>query len=291
MKKTILFGNGMNRFLSGGVTWENMLKDLSEEYKVDSDELIEANQYTMVYEQIVLSEGIKEYHLKKNIAKRLTTSNYSDSYSEIFQVNAENYLTTNYEHFLEEEAKKELLIKEIENTEKIYSVRRKVNLSDGNRKIAIWNIHGSIRQPESIMLGLDHYCGYIGKIDDYIKGKYKYQIDKKQHKSKPIIEKLKKGSFDNGFLSWIDLFFMTDVFILGFGMAYSETDLWWILNRRARLKKNSTSKLINNRIVYYGECDAAKKNLFKSFDVEVIEKGNESYEDFFRMSLNHINEY
>ena len=37
----------------------------------------------------------------------------------------------------------------------------------------IWPIHGTIQHPKSIMLGLDHYCGSIGKINDYIKGKYK----------------------------------------------------------------------------------------------------------------------
>lgn len=35
-------------------------------------------------------------------------------------------------------------------------------------------------------------------------------------------------------ISWIELFFRTNVYIVGFGMDFSFLDIWWLLNKRAR---------------------------------------------------------
>ena len=52
---------------------------------------------------------------------------------------------------------------------------------------------------------------------------------------------------DKSIISWIDLMFTTDVYIVGFGMDFSEQDIWWILNKRQRFIKegkiNSENKI------------------------------------------------
>ena len=47
------------------------------------------------------------------------------------------------------------------------------------------------------------------------------------------------------------LFFNSDIHIVGFGFDYSEIDLWWILNKRARmmLANNSAKQIKNKKII------------------------------------------
>ena len=39
--------------------------------------------------------------------------------------------------------------------------------------------------------------------------------------------------------SWLDYFLMSNLYIVGLGMDFSEFDLWWILNRRMRENQKS----------------------------------------------------
>ena len=79
-------------------------------------------------------------------------------------------LTTNYdgliEHLLLSQNAK-LISKN--NSETIYSIRRNYVYEYNKKTITLWKIHGDTAAPKSLMLGLDHYCGAIGKMDDYIK--------------------------------------------------------------------------------------------------------------------------
>lgn len=46
-------------------------------------------------------------------------------------------------------------------------------MENGRRSLRIWNIHGTYdERPSSftIQYGYEHYCGCIGKIDNYLKG-------------------------------------------------------------------------------------------------------------------------
>ncbi len=131
------------------------------------------------------------------------------------------------------------------------------------------------------MLGLDQYCGSIGKIDDYVKGKYDFQKDGKQIKVSSIISKL-RGENDFDSISWIELFFNSDIHIIGLGLDFSEIDLWWILNKRARFKLDNTlKKLVKNKIFYYQtykenekddiqELLKSQNEMLSALDVEVV---------------------
>lgn len=77
--------------------------------------------------------------------------------------------------------------------------------------------------------------------------------------------KIKNQDFDG--YSWIEFFFNSHVHILGLSLDYSETDLWWLLNKRARLMLDNE---INNKIYYYdSDIDPAKETLLKSMSVIV----------------------
>lgn len=75
-------------------------------------------------------------------------------------------------------------------------------------------------------------------------------------------------------LSWIELFFNADIHILGLQLDFIETDLWWLLNKRARL-----SAIPSNKIIFHVEEDEnickqnqeetkAKKELLEAFNVQ-----------------------
>ena len=204
-------------------------------------------------------------------------------------------MTTNYDYAALEPYKKNSSYQIVnKSTEGIYSIRRhKDILNKGKFKTRIWHLHGEIDIPPSIMLGLDHYCGSVAKIEGYVKGRYEYQEDKKTVKTSSIIDKLNDESkFDE--TSWIELFFNSDVFIIGLGLDFSEIDLWWILNKRARYKlDNKTKNLIKNKVTCYSTNeDQDQHELLKSLNIEIekikLDSSITKYEKAYDKILNLI---
>ena len=66
------------------------------------------------------------------------------------------------------------------------------------------------------------------------------------NKAKLDITKNKIETFQ--FQTWVDLFFVATVYFIGFGLDFSETDIWWLLNKRARFKEKLE---ISNEIFFY----------------------------------------
>lgn len=291
LDKTIFFGNGINCSSHKGVSWENLLKNLAEEYGVRNYELIlEQKLYTLLYERIVMESynSKSEMILKEKLAKLMETNEVPDIYSKLVDLNAKNYVTTNYEDLLIKSFEKRGFKEEEGNNsnEDIYSIRRNCIMKRDFSEYRIWHMHGRINRPKTIMLGLDHYSGYIAKIKAYLLGKY--ESDKIDENVINMKDKIKNGNnkpWDD--LSWIELFFKTDVHIMGFGLAYSETDLWWLLNKRARMKKENPH--LQNRIVFYGDADPCKEELLKSFEIEVVLKPKEqNWDDFNEETIQRI---
>ncbi|PRD14005.1 SIR2 family protein [Pantoea coffeiphila] len=266
MENTIFFGNGINRLSENHVTWNDLLDIIKGVDKFENGQL----PNTMVYERIFLekhspnrTEKKDEIDIKNVIANGLREQGTNEALKKLALLPVTNYITTNYDYALE----KTLNISPIKlSTEDTYSLRRKRKYESNNCTKFLWNIHGEIDNPKSIMLGLDHYCGSVSKIDAYVKGKYSHKINGAGVLVKPMLEKLMDGSFCH--TSWVDLFFSSNVHILGFSLDYSETDIWWLLNKRARFSSEST---INNQIYFYThEINHEKRELLEAFSVSVI---------------------
>jgi hypothetical protein len=165
---------------------------------------------TMIYERILmerpkLDNGLftVEGNIKIDIAeqmKNIPTNNY---YESVFNLSFKNYLTTNYDYSLNKKIAELGLTSRSNSSEDIYSIRRNTTILDNNKNeiCKIWNIHGEVDRPASIMLGLDHYCGAIGKLDAYLKGTYEFQDNKQTVRVDSITNKIKSGDFDK--YSWI----------------------------------------------------------------------------------------
>ena len=286
MENAILFGNGLN-LINGGISWDDLLKKISK-----NKSLIESIPNTLKYESIILSYDhetfiytdeqesmisngkiILEEVIKNKISEELKLFTTNDIYEKIGDLDIEHYLTTNYDctlynHLIDRDYKEV----NSNNSEALYSIRRKFGVQNKarNKSKYIWTIHGTIKHPKSIMLGLDHYCGSVGKINDYIKGNYEFKENGTSKTLKGIIHRLKNKDCEST-LSWIDLFFTHNIHILGLGLSYEEIDLWWILNKRQRYIKNSIEgKVIKNKIYYYGDAPEEKKILLEKLGVDVI---------------------
>ena len=92
----------------------------------------------------------------------------------------------------------------------------------------------------------------------------------------------------------MELIFRTDVHIIGLSLDYSDIDLWWILNRRARiLKAEKKGAIITNRVFYYEtSIDVEKRGLLKAMKVEVVEAdppaSKKGWEAYYRSTIKKI---
>ena len=283
MNTSILFGNGFNRAVKSTISWDGLLKKLMRGNKFDYEEL----PNTMTYERIFLERRDKaeELKLKNEISEMLASTPGNELYIELEKIGCSNYLTTNYDYAFEESIG---MLAVPRSTEEVYSIRRFREFYRKEQTVRLWSLHGEILHPKSIMLGLDHYCGSIGKLDSYIKGNYTIQKDGKLHHVQKMEEKIKNGSYCHS--SWVDLFFSSDLHIIGLSLDYSETDLWWVLNKRARLSQTAPLK---NKIYFHSTSEKPSKiHLLQSFGVEIRHhkvKDND-YIGAYRIALQTIRE-
>lgn len=308
MDNCILFGNGLNYLSDNHVGWEELLKKIK---GIDSFE----NTFlpnTMIYERALLSrchyESDKssknvrniESDLKSEIANLLMKQKGNSIYNELSNLNIDNYITTNYDYAFEDSIKLSDKVGTVHyDNEKIYSIRRhkEFSLSASARKITLWHMHGELNNIKSIQLGLDHYCGGLSKMDSYIKGSY--VIDKvHQTKASSMSDKL-SGIKPRDNESWIEHFFFSNLHIIGFSLDYSEVDIWWLLNKRARMILDNED--IENEIIFYVASDAnpdnkidekwnEKKGILKNFriSIEEIPINDKNYEEFYKTAIDKI---
>lgn len=253
--KTILIGNGINYLGGTPISWSKLLEDLMKYNKFKFDEL----PYAMAYEKIRFDwqahhDDIDSSRLKRHIAEKLKDHPGNETCKKILESGFTNYITTNYDYAIENSFKslndKNTFSnpeKNDEQGEKYYSIRRKTELKTSQDTVGIvWHIHGEIDPHQSIMLGFNHYVGSVVKVDSYLKGQYNSNSNPTIPLIKKIEDKISSNSYDN--LSWIELFFNSDVHIVGFSFDFYEIDLWNILTKRARL---TTASKPNNKIYFY----------------------------------------
>src|SRR5690606_31986714 len=111
-----------------------------------------------------------------------------------------------------------------------------------------WHIHGDCNNPSSINLGYEHYCGQLQKMRDYVVNGTNYTSETVY--KEPLIKRLSQQKKLN-LQSWIDLFFTTDILILGLSLDIVEIVIWWVLIYRARNKFYRKSNFISNKLLYY----------------------------------------
>ena len=284
---TIFYGNGLNLLSSNASSWDVLIRTIKEaeaESKIPNTLQYEAK---CLLEKMVSDEGEKE--LKKRICKDLKTYQTNEIYSALSKLGAEHYITTNYDFTMQ------ISLLETgftpnggDHSETKYSLKRHVEYADDNSLKKVWYIHGEFGRLNSIMLGHKHYCDSISKMIEFIE-----KEDKEEPKNKQsLINRLKSGNMT--VLSWIDLLFLSDIHIIGYGLYYEEIDLWWLLTYRKRLIDNNPS-LIKNKIILYGDVPQGKSELLINFGVEIVPSEKTEYMDKYKEYIekieNSINNY
>lgn len=272
MDTTIFFGNGVNLIGNNGVSWDKLLESISQR-----KQLLSISSYTLRYESIVVpmneitpavlrdkygrrfldrdgkvlctSENTETFVLKQKIANMLDEIEPSYYYQKLADLNANHYVTTNYELSLVQEFKTRK--NEIDCIDDKSPLFKHFIIHKDGKMSSIWNIHGDIVHPQSIIIGYADYSNYTAKV----------------HRILETNRRLKK--------SWINLILNTNVHILGYGLAIDETDMWDILVYRARMIRHTGKQ--SNEIIYYLICEGKRKKemrmkrlLLESLKVTVV---------------------
>lgn len=286
----LLVGNDINN-LSAGYSWHNLLSDLIGFVGAKDKIRPLGEQFPLFYEEIWAfssSRGrVTEAEVKEYLANKVIEMPQNDVHSKITSLPVENILTTNYEFTLERgfSGEKSIFSNAGVIQERRYSLFRKTQ----NGGINFWHIHGDAQRPSSMVLGYEHYAGYLQHMRNYVTDGVSYE----KISFEALTKRLKQtGHFEHS--SWIDFFFTHDVHILGLGLDFVEIHLWWLLTYRARASikgKTHTS----NRIFYYcpkqrEDADQTKLRFLKSNNVEVkcFDRPNHDKSIYYGKVLNSL---
>ena len=111
------------------------------------------------------------------------------------------------------------------------------------RSVPIWHIHGEARKPDSMVIGQYYYGKALRRCVSRLDGinDEEKKIPGKQREFQINIQKKKPQKIG----SWIDAFVLGDVTICGFGLDFSEVDLWWLIEFKSNYPK------VCGKTVYY----------------------------------------
>jgi len=273
---SLLIGNGINN-LSDGYSWGNVLKSLGEEYNVDIN--TQDKPFPLAYEEIYFKilkrEGnaSTESDIKTFIAEKIESITPNNIHSTITKLDCLNIMTTNYDLAFESSIVQNSNSLSFSNQGEVKELRYNIfrhHILD-NKKI--WHIHGDITVPNSITLGYEHYSGHLQSMRNYTAtgGNYK---KKETFDQKSLIRRLETIPLKTEY-SWIDNFFLRDVYIIGLTLDFMEIDLWWLLTFRERNRylKKSNMTICNDITYYLPACflDSyqCKKNDIESLKVKI----------------------
>ena len=109
MKKTLFFGNGLNRCSKNSKSWDEILTKIK-----GNSGLLSGVSNTLQYEDIYLNLNYEdkpklqkkksiEWQMKKSLADEIDKTNGNVLFSVIAKMDFDNYITTNYDHLLEKQ--------------------------------------------------------------------------------------------------------------------------------------------------------------------------------------------
>ncbi len=226
----ILFlGNGINRCFQENVSWNDVLSKLSDG-KYTSWELSRMACPAPLKAIIATSDNVNKKLAQNKQYFFGTASEEQNVYlRKLFDMGFEDIITTNYSYELEMAALGVHSISEnklrkmsahttaIDRAEGKYMLHTYNSVLYGGKERRIWHIHGEARKPDSMILG--HY--YYGNLTAKVK-----------NESDRLGDAYRREGYKCK--SWMDLFILGDVYIIGTALDVSEIDLWWLINRKAR---------------------------------------------------------
>lgn len=182
-----------------------------------------------------------ESDLKKRVAILMKEMAPNGIHGRIANAGFKHIMTTNYDYCLETAANETVTPANIRE-ENRYNLFRRRQVSN----TTVWHIHGEIDKPRTITLGHDHYVGYLQKIKEYLVWERKNISQDFAERHSPFMQKqIDFDHHEDMSHSWVDVFLRDDIHIFGFGLDYSEIDLWWLLifKEKQKLKARKYTSL------------------------------------------------
>ncbi len=279
----LLLGNGINRCFDND-SWQKVIENIIKESKTN----INFNDICGIPAtmQIVLASNDHVDKYMKEFASKLLNNRLEDKQKEILcdllDMNFDSILTTNYSYELELASN----IKQSLNS--FYSCRnwtkkdltkkeKKMHLYEYNnvKNNKIWHIHGDICTSSSIVIGHYYYGKLLSEIEKYCS---------------TLIARHKNTNYEYKYNSWVDYFVTSNIYILGFSLDLSETDLWWLLCYKHR-HFNDT-----NAYFYQPDKDLTydKRLMLETYGVTVkdnIQLKDNDYFDYYNCAIKDIKRY
>lgn len=300
---TVLIGNGLNLAEKMSVSWDTLLnhltvtEDSSTVHKLNNTFKFEYIEYKAVRQnQFENSHKVKEA-VSKEISERIPGGkNHSDFpwkktlHSLFMNLPCNSYLTTNYDYALEYSLNR-LFRPQSHTNERLYSLKRKqvVNGKD------VYHVHGECNKIDSILLGYEHYAGTLEKIRNSIV-KSTASKNSEDHRGHTFALNDYLIGLETMPKDWIYKFFTDDIYIVGFGLDFSELDIWWLLSYRKRAE--TEGKIQTHNDIYYLDTESnakhsdaeflAKMELLETYGVEVIRCEGKGYKARYKKAADFI---
>ena len=307
--KVLLLGNGISRAFGGQNSWDELLAKISDE----SIPLPITDEMPMPLKATLLSKNSKNLveKLKELIDNKVDNKEKPWGFSvekeekkflqKLLKLKFDHILTTNYTYEIEcaslnmsqiieghiEDAKSyyeagnNKLPQSKFHTTTFYRIQDKLNGGEHN----VWHIHGDAIAPESIALNNEYYGKLVGRYSEWIRNKAEEQDGYTSNYKNKKPEKIE---------SWIDAFLFGDLYILGFGMNFSETDLWWLLEYKGK-DQDAFGKTIffDKDLKNEAKTDFkawCKYKLFDILKVQVEDCGckTDNYKDFYEEAYKYL---
>lgn len=277
---SLLLGNGINRVaMQRG--WNEILQELARAF--DGQDLIagiEAKPLSMFIEELCARSSLSfqkaEHAVKVEFARLLKQIQSVEAHEKIcsqFSV----IMTTNYDFTIEEVFAGTLHSPTFLAPESRYSLFRRHTAGTKD----VWHVHGDVAPPGSMVLGFDHYAGYLQKIRNYV-------TDSVEVKGQPhgrVGSPVKVGNLDftenRSVYSWVDYFLRDHIHIVGLGLDFTEIDLWWLLLHKRR-RRHQTGQVFYYHVSLDTEAgETPVTSLLRSLSVNVIPVVAGNYHDCY----------
>ena len=262
--RSVLFlGNGINRSFNHK-SWDDLISETNETNAKCDVESIKELPYNMqiiaatndnVDKEMKTISKILNYDINKEQADFLQML-ITDEFSAIITTN----YTTELEQALGMKNNKYSFYKHMQYTKADLTDKMKKSqlynylMIDGK---SIWHIHGHIYAPSSVKMGNYYYGKLTSQIEQYISTLLRNYKASKNYDF-PFVPK-----------SWIDYFMLSDVYMLGFGMDFSESDIWYLIGAKKRhFPENKTYFYLPKEDI---EEKRALTTMLKAYNVEVVD--------------------
>ena len=228
--RVLLLGNGILR-LRGGVSWEALLARIAVNDEIP-DRVLRDIPLAMRVEALCGAD-VGGARLRAAAEFEPTDACVTDTLRRLLRLPWDCVLTTNYtyeaesvllgqERFGKEDRRRTLAcmdgsVYRKDNLHFCYIMERK-----GLPPLPVWHIHGDLGRPDSMILSYYSYAKAISRLQKYnrqLKNAFQDAVEARRLVTPR---------------SWSDWFILGDVYTVGFGYDFSEFDLWWAAERKAR---------------------------------------------------------